>query len=44
MGLKLRENVGFNRAVVDVARELVVIMYAMLKPGELFNREETAIA
>ncbi|OWK19823.1 hypothetical protein AJ88_37580 [Mesorhizobium amorphae CCBAU 01583] len=43
-GAKLRENVGFRRAAVDVTRELVVIMYAMVKPGELFNREETAIA
>lgn len=36
-GLKLREKVGFKRAVVAVARKLAVIMHSMLKTGELFN-------
>ena len=37
-GLKLREKVGFKRAGVAVARKLAVIMHAMLKPGESFDR------
>ena len=37
-GLKLREKVGFKRAAVAVARKLAVIMHAMLKSGEVFNR------
>ncbi|QDC36590.1 IS110 family transposase [Sphingobium fuliginis] len=37
-GLKLREKLGFKRAAVAVARKLAVIMHAMLKSGELFNR------
>lgn len=43
-GLKLREKIGFKRAAVAVARKLAVIMHAMLKSGELFNREEAAMA
>ena len=42
-GLSLREKIGFKRAAVAVARKLAVIMHAMLKSGELFNRT-TAIA
>jgi transposase len=37
-GLKLRERVGFKRAAVAVARKLAVIMHAMLKSGEVFDR------
>ena len=37
-GLKLRERIGFKRAAVAVARKLAVIMHAMLKTGELFDR------
>src|SRR4030095_1546978 len=37
-GLKLREKIGFKRAAVAVARKLAVIMHAMLRSGELFNR------
>ena len=37
-GLKLRERVGFKRAAVAVARKLSVIMHAMLKSGEFFER------
>ncbi|QEL21413.1 IS110 family transposase [Bosea sp. F3-2] len=37
-GLKLREKLGFKRAAVAVARKLAVIMHAMLKSGEPFNR------
>jgi transposase len=37
-GLKLRERVGFKRAAVAVARKLAVLMHAMLKSGEMFNR------
>ena len=36
--MKLREKIGFKRAAVAVARKLAVIMHAMLKSGELFNR------
>ncbi|TIX62192.1 MAG: IS110 family transposase [Mesorhizobium sp.] len=43
-GLKLREKIGFKRAAVAVARKLAVIMHAMLKSGELFNREEAIVA
>jgi transposase len=41
-GLKLRERIGFKRAAVAVARKLAVIMHAMLRSGELFNRAPTA--
>lgn len=41
-GLKLREKLGFKRAAVAVARKLAVIMHAMLKSGELFNRTAAA--
>lgn len=41
-GLKLREKVGFKRAAVAVARKLSVIMHAMLKSGELFDRSIVA--
>ncbi len=34
----LREKVGFKRAAVAVARKLPVIVHAMLKSGELFDR------
>lgn len=37
-GLKLRERVGFKRAAVAVARKLAVTTHAMLKTGELFDR------
>ncbi|WP_420969503.1 IS110 family transposase [Bradyrhizobium sp. B120] len=37
-GMKLREKIGFKRAAVAVARKLAVIMHAMLRSGELFNR------
>ena len=37
-GMKLREKVGFKRAAVAVARKLAVIMHAMLKSGESFDR------
>lgn len=40
---KLRDKIGFRRAGVAVARKLAVIMHAMLKSGELFNREEAAM-
>ncbi len=43
-GLKLREKVGFKRAAVAVARKLAVIMHAMLKSGELFDRGAGATA
>lgn len=41
-GLKLREKIGFKRAAVAVARKLAVIMHAMLKSGELFDRSAKA--
>ena len=41
-GLKLREKLGFKRAAVAVARKLAVIMHAMLKSGEPFNRTAAA--
>ncbi len=37
-GMKLREKVGFKRAAVAVARKLAVVMHAMLKSGQVFNR------
>ena len=43
-GLKLRERIGFKRSAVAVARKLAVIMHAMLKSGELFNRTSSVIA
>ncbi len=43
-GLKLRKRVGFKRAAVAVARKLAVIMHAMLKTGECFDRVITAAA
>lgn len=42
-GLKLRERIGFKRAVA-VARKLAVIMHAMLKSGQSFQREAEATA
>jgi len=39
-GLKLREKLGFKRAAVAVARKLAVIMHAMLRSGELFDRTQ----
>lgn len=41
-GLKLRERIGFKR--VAVARKLAVIMHAMLKSGQSFQREAEATA
>jgi len=38
-GLKLREKIGFKRSALAVARKLAVIMHAMLRSGELFNKE-----
>lgn len=43
-GLNLREKVGFKRAAIAVARKLAVIMHSMLKSGELFNGQHTAMA
>lgn len=43
-GLKLREKVGFKRAAIAVARKLAVIMHSMLKSGELYNGQHTAMA
>ncbi len=37
-GRKLWERLGFKRAAVAVARKLAVIMHAMLKSGESFDR------
>lgn len=37
-GLELRERVGFRRAAVALARKLAVIMHAMMKTGEVFDR------
>ena len=37
-GIKLREKIGFKRSAIAVARKLAVIMHAMLRSGELFNR------
>ena len=44
MGSMLRERIGFKRAAVAVARKLAVIMHAMLKSGEVFNRAVSAPA
>lgn len=41
-GMRLREKNGFKRAAVAVARKLAVIMHAMLRSGELFNRAASA--
>jgi transposase len=38
----LRERIGFKRAAVAVARKLAVIMHAMLKSREPFNRADSA--
>ena len=43
-GLKLRERVGFKRAAVAVARKLAVIMHAMLKSDQTFQREAGPMA
>ena len=43
-GLKLKEKIGFKRAAVAVARKLAVIMHAMLRTGELFDRAMTPAA
>lgn len=43
-GLKLREKTGFKRAAVAVARKLAVIMHAMLRSGQLFDRTAGAAA
>ena len=43
-GLRLREKIGFKRAAVAVARKLAVIMHAMLKTGEIFERTAGAVA
>jgi transposase len=43
-GLKLREKIGFKRAAIAVARKLSVIMHAMLKSGELFERSPATAA
>ena len=40
----MRERIGFKRAAVAVARKLAVIMHAMLKSGEAFNRAVSATA
>lgn len=37
-GIKLRDKICFKRSAVAVARKLAVIMHAMLRSGELFNR------
>ena len=37
-GLRLREKIGFKRAAVAVARKLAVVMHAMLRSGQLFDR------
>ena len=43
-GLKLRERIGFKRAAIAVARKLAVIMHAMLKSGQPFNRDAEAMS
>jgi transposase len=43
-GLKLRERIGFKRAAVAVARKLAVIMHAMLKSRQSFQREAKPMA
>jgi transposase len=42
-GLKLRERIGFKRAAVAGARKLAVMMHAMLKSGEVFDRTAGAV-
>ena len=37
-GLRLRDKIGFKRAAVAVARKLAVVMHAMLRSGQLFDR------
>ena len=37
-GLRLREKIGFKRAAVAVARKLAVVMHAMRRSGQLFDR------
>ena len=37
-GLRLRDKIGFKRAAVAVARQLAVVMHAMLRSGQLFDR------
>src|SRR4051812_13984753 len=37
-GLKLKKRIGFKRAAVAVARTLAVVMHAMLRSGQLFER------
>ena len=37
-GLRLRDKIGFKRAAVAVARKLAVVMHAMLRCGQLFDR------
>ena len=37
-GLKLKERIGFKRAAVAVARKLAVVMHAMLRSGQFFDR------
>jgi transposase len=43
-GLKLHERIGFKRAAIAVARKLAVIMHAMLKSGQSFQREAEPMA
>ena len=38
LGTQAERKVGFKRAAVAVARKLAVIMHAMLKSGEVFDR------
>jgi len=43
-GLKLRARIGFRHAAVAVARKLAVVIHAMLKSGELFDKTAGATA
>jgi len=43
-GPQLRERIGFKRAAVAVARKLAVIMHAMLKRGQTFQRQTEPMA
>lgn len=43
-GQQLKAKIGFKRAAVAVARKLAVIMHAMLKSGELFDRQLSVAA
>jgi transposase len=43
-GLRLRKKTGFKRAAVAVARKLAVIMHAMLRSEQLFDRTAGALA